>query len=288
MIIITDERCVGYASPGHPERPERVSKSLEKLRSQTELPLKWAAPLPVEDAVILQAHDPALLKSIKTPGKNFDSDTLAYPQIYYHACRSVGAALKGLELARQEKTSFSLIRPPGHHATKTCAMGFCFFSNAAIAALEGRKAGYKRVAIYDFDVHHGNGTEDILLNREGFAFYSIHQSPCYPGTGLKHMGNNCFNYPMAPRTERKEYTNTLAKALDDLKRFHPDLVIVSAGFDAYVRDPLASQKLEAEDYHWLGETIRNLGVPHFSLLEGGYSEQLPDLILAYVKGLAGK
>jgi acetoin utilization deacetylase AcuC-like enzyme len=144
------------------------------------------------------------------------------------------------------------------------------------------------VAVYDFDVHHGNGTEAILLNQPHAAFFSIHQHPCYPGTGTKHVGNNCFNFPVAPATPREEYRKVLSKALDELKKFKPDLVAVSAGFDAYARDPLAQETLEEEDYYWLGESMRKVGVPVFSVLEGGYSSDLPELILAYLRGLAEK
>jgi acetoin utilization deacetylase AcuC-like enzyme len=144
------------------------------------------------------------------------------------------------------------------------------------------------VAVCDFDVHHGNGTEDILQNREGAAFFSIHQSPCYPGTGTTDRGNNCFNFPVLPFTPREEYRETLASALEDLKDFRPDLVAVSAGFDAYARDPLAQGTLEAEDFYWLGQSMRGLDVPVFSVLEGGYSQDLPELIFAYLRGLDGK
>jgi acetoin utilization deacetylase AcuC-like enzyme len=180
------------------------------------------------------------------------------------------------------------MRPPGHHATRDRAMGFCYLNNIAIAALEAAATGAKRVAVFDFDVHHGNGTEAILLNRPGVAFFSIHLHPFYPGTGAANAGNNCFNYPVAPYDPRETYRATLARALDDLKNFRPDLVAVSAGFDAYVRDPLVPGVLEVEDFYWLGQSLRALGVPMFSLLEGGYSRDLPELILAYLKGVEGK
>jgi acetoin utilization deacetylase AcuC-like enzyme len=144
------------------------------------------------------------------------------------------------------------------------------------------------VAVYDFDVHHGNGTEAILLNQPGVAFFSIHQFPCYPGTGAANVGDNCFNFPVAPATPAKEYRKIFSKAFDGVKKFKPDLLAVSAGFDAYARDPLAQETLEAEDYHWLGESIRKLGIPAFSILEGGYSDDLPGLILAYLTGLEGR
>ena len=289
MKVITDERCTEYSSPGHPERPQRISKSIERLRAQKELEITWAAPLAsVEDAVILRAHTKEHLAKITAAAEEFDGDTPAHPKLIEHARRSVGGALAALQAARQGQMAFTLLRPPGHHATRERAMGFCYLGNIAIATLEALATGAKKVAVYDFDVHHGNGTEAILLNQPGALFYSIHQHPCYPGTGTTNLGKNCFNYPVAPKTPRLEYRKVLQRALDDLKSQQPDLVAVSAGFDAYARDPLAQETLEAEDFHWLGESMRKLGVPVFSLLEGGYSSDLPELILAYLKGLSGK
>jgi acetoin utilization deacetylase AcuC-like enzyme len=286
VTIITDERCTAYAHPGHPERPARILDTLEKLRVQTELRISWAAPAAVEDAVILRAHSPGLLASLAGE-EDFDTDTPYHPGIAEHARRSVGGALEALRCARAGERAFNLLRPPGHHATHNRAMGFCYLNSIAIAVLAALADGVKRVAVFDFDVHHGNGTEDILLDRPGAAFFSIHQSPAYPGTGTADVGTNGFNFPVAPYTPRSEYRRTLARALDGLKKFKPELVAVSAGFDAYARDPLAQGTLEAEDFYWLGESIRQLGVSAFSVLEGGYSSKLPELIFAYLKGWEG-
>jgi acetoin utilization deacetylase AcuC-like enzyme len=166
-------------------------------------------------------------------------------------------------------------------------MGFCYLNSIAIAVLEALASGTRKVAVFDFDVHHGNGTEAILLDVPEAAFFSIHQHPCYPGTGTRNMGKNCFNFPVAPRTAREDYRKTISKALEQLKAFEPGLVAVSAGFDAYARDPLAQETLEKEDYHWLGQSLRGAGIPCFSVLEGGYSSDLPELILAYLLGVAG-
>jgi acetoin utilization deacetylase AcuC-like enzyme len=288
MKIITDERCTGYSSPGHPERPARVAKTLERLRSQKEISITWAEPLPVDDEIIERAHSKQHIARIKKATSDFDGDTPAHPDIFEHACRSVGGALQALKAARKGETVFSLLRPPGHHAMRERAMGFCYLNSIAIAALEALGSGSAKIAVYDFDVHHGNGTEAILLNHPHSAFFSIHQHPCYPGTGTSNVGNNCFNYPVPPRTPREEYRRILSRAFDELKKFKPDLVAVSAGFDAYARDPLAQETLEAEDFYWLGQSLRNLNIPSFSLLEGGYSNDLPELILAYLKGLDGK
>ena len=285
MTIITDERCTAYSSAGHPERPARVRKTLEKLRSQTELAINWAEPLPVTDEILLRAHSAKHVEKVRKASEDFDGDTPAHPGIFEHACRSVGGALQALKAARAGEVAFSLLRPPGHHATRDRAMGFCYLNSIAITALEALATGAERVAVFDFDVHHGNGTEAILLNVPKTAFFSIHQHPCYPGTGTENVGVNCFNFPVAPRTPREEYRKALAQALENLKKFNPSLVAVSAGFDAYARDPLAQETLEMEDFHWLGQSIRQLGIPAVSLLEGGYSSDLPELIFAYLRGL---
>ncbi len=287
MKIITDERCAGYAHPGHPERPERITRTLEKLRAQTEVAIEWAAPGTGPEEAILRAHSTEHLARLLEP-RDFDLDTPYFPRIAEYARASVGAALAALAACRQGETVMSLMRPPGHHATRHRAMGFCYLNNAAIAALQALATGTNRVAVYDFDVHHGNGTESILLNRQGAWLLSIHQSPCYPGTGTRNVGSNCFNYPVPPEIPRQEYRSILTSAFEHLEALRPELVVVCAGFDCYAHDPLAQGTLEAEDFNWLGQKFRHLGVPAFSLLEGGYSAELPELILAYLKGLDGK
>ncbi len=287
MKIITDEHCAEFSHPGHPERPERITLTLARLRAQEELPLIWTAPAPVEPATLLRAHAPEHLARLEEP-RDFDLDTPFFPNIALYARASAGAALAALAAARGGENAFSLMRPPGHHATRTRAMGFCYLNNIAIAVLEALATGTKRVAVFDFDVHHGNGTEALLLNQPGATFFSVHQFPCYPGTGTRNLGSNCFNYPVPPETPRGEYRHILTSALEHLQSLKPELVAVSAGFDCYAHDPLAQETLEAEDFHWLGQSLRNLGLPVFSLLEGGYSSDLPDLILAYLNGLDGK
>jgi len=264
-----------------------IVATLELLRNQTELPVTWAAPGRVDDAPILRAHSPEHLARLNEP-EDFDADTPFYENIGAYARASVAAALDALKAARAGENVSSLMRPPGHHAMRDRAMGFCYLNNIAIAVLEAAASGAKRVAVYDFDVHHGNGTEAILVDRPGVAFFSTHLYPCYPGTGTANVGKNCFNYPVEPGEPRETYRATLARALDDLKKFRPDLVAVSAGFDAYARDPLVQGALVLEDYYWLGQSLRALDVPMFSLLEGGYSRELPELIFAYLKGVEGK
>jgi acetoin utilization deacetylase AcuC-like enzyme len=288
VIIITDERCTEYRAPGHPERPERISRTLAKLRSQNEVEIRWEKPANVDSRQLLRAHTADHVQRLGDPGSDFDGDTPAHPSILDHALRGAGGGLRALSLARAGETVFSLLRPPGHHAKRSKAMGFCYLNSIAITVLEALETGARKVAVLDFDVHHGNGTEAILVGNQGAVFASVHQYPCYPGTGTADVGDNCFNYPVPPEFPRLEYRKTLTQALERLLAHKPDLLGVSAGFDAYARDPIAHETLEADDFHWLGERIRQAGLPVFSLLEGGYSSDLPELIFAYLKGLSGK
>lgn len=287
MVIITDERCTGYAAPGHPERPARITRTLARLREQRQVPITWAEPLPVREEQILRAHSPAHLHHVLSTTDDFDPDTPWFHDIAQHAWRSVGGALRALQAAREGESSLSVLRPPGHHATRGHAMGFCYFNNIAIAALEALAGGVERIAVLDFDVHHGNGTEAILLNSPNATTHSIHQSPCYPGTGTEDIGRNAFNYPVAPMTPREDYRRVLLQAFEDIHAQQPSMLAVSAGFDAYARDPIAQELLEAEDFYWIGDQVRNLRLPTFNVLEGGYSDDLPDLVLAYLCGLNG-
>jgi acetoin utilization deacetylase AcuC-like enzyme len=179
------------------------------------------------------------------------------------------------------------MRPPGHHATARQAMGFCYLNQIAIAALAARHdMGAERVAIWDFDAHHCNGTEAILLHREGFLVCSVHQSPGYPGTGLRDSANS-RNWPVPPYTPRQRHMGSMRSSLDAVAAFSPDLVLVSAGFDAYARDPITEMTLEAEDFASLGRWLGETGLPAAAILEGGYSPDLPALIGAFLESWAG-
>ena len=241
----------------------------------------------MSDAQILRAHSAEHLARLNEP-EDFDADTPFYENIAGFARASVAAALDALTAARNGENVFSLMRPPGHHATRDRAMGFCYLNNIAIAALEAAATGAKRVAVFDFDVHHGNGTEAILLNRPGIAFFSIHLYPFYPGTGARMSAKTVSIIPSRRACRAKTYRATLARALDDLKKFRPDLVAVSAGFDAYVRDPLVQGVLVVDDFYWLGQSLRALGVPHVQPARRRLQRDLPELILAYLKGVEGK
>jgi len=284
MAIITHPACVTYEMPGHPEAPFRVRDTVAHLTT-TDLAIQWVEAVPAPKAAVLLAHEPEHLDHLEAEIDAFDGDTPRYPQIDQHAKRAAGAALQALEMVRENASTppFSLMRPPGHHATQDRAMGFCYLNHVAIAALSALQNGYERVAVYDFDVHHGNGTEAILHAVEGASFYSIHQHPCYPGTGT-HSFDNCHNYPVPPHGPRQRHRDACAKAMETMLSEKPELIIVSAGFDAYEQDPLAQGTFTVEDYHWLGEELRRSTIPFFSVLEGGYSRDLPKLIEAYLRG----
>lgn len=283
MKIVTDQRCVGFGDPSHPERPQRVSRTVERLREQTQIAINWVVPQAATIEACRRAHSQILLDRVGQ-GIDLDSDTRAYPGIADHAYRAAGASVCAMDIARQGEFAFSLMRPPGHHATANRPMGFCYLNNLAIAVLQARAAGVARVAVLDFDLHHGNGTEAILLDQLDCAFFSMHEYPAYPGTGAESYAN-AHNYPLPPESSREKVRHTWERVLCEMSQFKPDLIAVSAGFDMFKNDPLGHQKLEIEDFHWLGATIRQLQVPTFSVLEGGYSPELPDLILAYLRGL---
>ena len=234
-----------------------------------------------DEIALLRVHSPDHIARIKMAVRDFDTDTPAYPNIYEHALRSAGAAIEAAHAAVSGQHTFSLMRPPGHHATQDRAMGFCYLNNIAIAALAALANRAERVGIWDFDAHHGNGTEAIVANNSRIRFASIHQFPAYPGTGAKSFAN-IDNYPVAPFTPRAQHVHLAERALENLIAFKPDLILVSAGFDAYSGDPLVQMTLEQEDFAKFGGWLRKIGIPTAAVLEGGYSGELAELIDAFL------
>lgn len=284
MLIITDDRSTEYMRIGHPERPQRVAETKRALLLDRDLNLEWAEPTAPKTEAIRRFHPAEHVAGLDRKA-DFDEDTPAHPGILGHALRSVGGALDVLDHALGGKTALSLLRPPGHHAIADRAQGFCYLNQIAVAALEALARGLT-VAVFDFDVHHGNGTEAALAEKAGATFTSIHQFPAYPGTGRDSF-KNIRNHPMAPWTPRPRYVETIERALDRMFADRPDVILVSAGFDAFRGDPLAQETLEAEDYELIGRRLRASGIPHGAVLEGGYSAELPELVRAFVRGLSG-
>lgn len=285
MVIIHDPRCADYGSVGHPEGPARVIGSAALLKERHP-DWEWVSPQPAGDEALMRAHRREHFDRLRE-AEFFDADTPAYPEIEAHARRAAGGALRALDLAMGGRKAFSLMRPPGHHACRNRIMGFCYFNSVAVAALEARARGTGRVAIWDFDAHHGNGTEDIVRQEEGIYFASIHQFPGYPGSGRTSYGN-VHNFPVPPGRHRHEHIEILESSFEAIIKFKPELVLVSAGFDAHRDDPITNMDLEVEDFGELGRWLRESGLKAAAALEGGYAEQLPEMVDAFVAGWDGE
>ena len=285
MVIVHDPRCADYSSSMRPEQPARVTRTVPHLRS-AHPDWTWQTPVAlVTDETLRLAHTPAHLKRLLLQ-RDFDADTPYLPDIPDHARHAVSAALTASELALAGQKVFSLMRPPGHHATADQARGFCYLNQIALAALSARARGVARVAIWDFDAHHGNGTEAILHGRDAVLFTSVHQYPGYPGTGTTSF-DNCRNWPVAPHTPRERHMAALRESFDAVLAFDPGLILVSAGFDAYAEDPITAMTLESDDFATLGQWLRDGKRPTAAILEGGYSDDLPLLIDAFLTAWEG-
>ena len=284
MVILHDPRCAQYGSSLRPEQPARVVRTEAHLR-QAHPDWEWRVPQreTATNELLLLAHTAAHVKRLAQP-RDFDADTPYFPEIEQHARASVASAVAAARHARETgRPAFSLMRPPGHHATAGQAMGFCYLNQIAIAAIHAqRNLGAARVAIWDFDAHHGNGTEAIVHGQRDIFFASVHQYPGYPGTGTQDHGPQIRNWPVAPRTPRVDHMAALRASLDAVLSFAPDLILVSAGFDAYARDPITSMSLETEDFSTLGRWLREAQRPAAAVLEGGYHEDLPLLVDAFL------
>ena len=289
MVILYSPRCLDYAAAGHPENPERIRSAVAQLQKEFHT---WMLPTPCTDEDILRVHTRELLDSVRL-GTFADADTPFFPGILDIARLSAGAAIGAADHALAGQPAFSLIRPPGHHAERNRVMGFCYLNNIAIAVARvlNFSTHIRRVAILDFDCHHGNGTEDIFRGDERVLFVSVHQDPCYPGTGLAAQGN-CLNFPLPPGTKPAQFLATLDEGLNHIRDFRPDLLAVSAGFDAYKDDPITNMDLEIETFREIGHRIAAAtqsapnapALPCFAVLEGGYSHDFAQFVEAFVGG----
>lgn len=281
MNLYSDPRCLSYHSPGHPERPSRVEASVAWLKTNRSK-RTWGTFEPAPMKALLRAHPQSHLDRLQE-ARAFDADTAYHPDIFEIARLGTGSTLAAMNTALEGEPALSLMRPPGHHAEQTRAMGFCYLNHIAIAVMEALSNGIEKVAVWDFDAHHGNGTEAILDGVDGTRYVSVHQHPCYPGTGTVSRGN-AVNFPVPPATPPEEHMTVLARSWESILEFNPELVLVSAGFDAYELDPLTDMRLRASDFEALGRWLGESDFPVAATLEGGYSDDLPLLVEAFLKG----
>ena len=283
-IVTSDSSEDHITGDGHPEQPKRVSAVINKLRKRDNL--LWIKSEKFDQKILKKVHGSDYIESVKnsfpSSGLKFlDGDTIISPgskKATYDAVGSIIKAVDGVQ-SKKFKNAFCAVRPPGHHSEKNKAMGFCIFNNAAIGAqylIEKYK--YNRIAIIDFDVHHGNGTQDIFYNNKKVLYISTHQYPFYPGTGSeneKGKFNNIFNIPLPAGTSSENYFDAYNQVLKKIDQFKPEFLIFSAGFDAHQDDPLAQFKLKSGDFYEI--TRRTLLTANkyinkkvVSILEGGY------------------
>ena len=279
--VYSDLKTAEYGASGHPEAPFRVRKTFDRLQSAGHVLLPPKAKAVDTDVLLL--HGTNHLDSIRN-GTFTDADTPFYPHIADIAMISLSEALSAADAALAGEPAFSLMRPPGHHAGKDKVAGFCYLNNLALGAarLQKAKPGLK-VAIVDFDVHHGDGTQELVLGRENTTFLSIHQYPLYPGTGLDTRGN-CWNIPLEAGTDGDRWLEAFEPAFGLLLDTKPDVLAVSAGFDAYKGDPIAGLKLARGTFKRIGSLLAQTKLPRFATLEGGYSEDLPLLVESFLDG----
>ena len=301
-IITTDTYLDHNTGQGHPERADRVSAVIESLKKFKNKNLIWKKPSTFDRKLLEITHDNNYVnqveKSFPEKGLVFlDGDTIVSPgskQATLDAVGSIIAAIDGVQ-SKEFQNAFCAVRPPGHHAEKNKAMGFCIYNNVAVGTqylLDKYKLN--KVAIVDFDVHHGNGTQDIFYDNEKVLYISTHQYPFYPGTGgdnEKGKYNNIFNVPLPAGTTSEEYLNAYEFVLKKLKEFKPEFILFSAGFDAHENDPLAQFQLKSKDFYEL--TKRTLSLAKsccngkvVSILEGGYDlNALKESVDYHVKSL---
>ena len=306
MIVYTHNDCLKkFNGQNHPERKERLISIIKTLQSSPELEINFKeAPLAKMSEIILvhpKDHIDKIFNNIPTEGligieKEPYADTLLCPDSKNAILRSCGAGIAAIDdLMNKNERVFCAIRPPGHHAESIRANGFCFINNVAVAAKYLQKA-YKinKVAIVDFDVHHGNGTQEIFYNDKSVAYASTHEYPLFPGSGSEEETGvgNIFNATLKSGTKGPEFLQIFeSKILAPLDKFKPEVILVSAGFDAHIRDPLANINLESSDYFKITKKIVDLANIHskgrvISFFEGGYDlKALSESIKEHIKAL---
>jgi acetoin utilization deacetylase AcuC-like enzyme len=305
-LLYTHPVCLDHEmGEWHPEAPARLRAIMAALETEEFTFLhRHEAPKGILRQ-IERVHAPFYVESIfeNVPNQghvHLDPDTAMNPASGEAALRAVGGICAAVDAVSngEARNAFCAVRPPGHHAESSAAMGFCLFNNVAIAAEHARAAhGMERVAIVDFDVHHGNGSQNHVYRYRDLFYASSHQWPCYPGTGMEHetgVFNNIVNVPLKPGSGSEEFRRGYAeRILPALRNFHPDIMLISAGFDAHVRDPLAQIRLQTSDFAWVTRELLEVaekccGGRVVSTLEGGYDLQaLAESAAAHVRALMG-
>jgi len=285
-FITTDTYQNHNTGDGHPEKIDRVNAIIDNFKKLNNKDLIWKKPSKFEKSILEITHNSNYInfvqKSFPKKGLSFlDGDTIISPGSKDATIDAVGSIITAIDGVQNNefKNAFCAVRPPGHHAEKNKAMGFCIYNNVAVGAhYLIKKYKLNKIAIIDFDVHHGNGTQDIFYDNEKVLYISTHQFPFYPGSGTERergTNNNIFNIPLPAGTNSEEYLNAYEFVLKRLKEFMPEFVLLSAGFDAHKNDPLAQFQLESNDFYTL--TKRTLELSKLfcngkvvSILEGGY------------------
>ena len=304
-LIFTHDDCLDHLpGPGHPESPARLQAVLQALRTPEFAAAAWREAPMADHEMLLRVHTPGYVDEVESlqPDDGYQAldagDTVMSPGSWRAVMRCVGAACAGVDavVAGEARNVFCATRPCGHHAEADRAMGFCIFNQAAIAALHAQaRHGLARVAVVDFDVHHGNGTQNAFYRKPDLFYGSCHQAPFYPGTGARHetgVAGNIVNVPLARGCNSATFRQRMAEdLLPALRRFGADLDIVSAGIDAHHQDPLGGLQLTDDDYHWITRELMTVadasaGGRLVSVLEGGYSlEGLASGTAAHVRAL---
>ncbi|MFC3094055.1 histone deacetylase family protein [Alteromonas sediminis] len=303
ITIFGSPKCALHnMDPEHPECPQRLHQINDQfISSGLEYILQFQDAKPVQKRILQLAHDSDYVETIfaKAPKDKdervwLDDDTIMMHHTLSAALHAAGAAKEGIDkvLEKDNQVAFCAVRPPGHHAGKDSASGFCIFNNVAVAARYAlTQTGIDRVAIVDFDVHHGNGTQDIVEGDDRILFCSSFQHPFYPYTGEGPTADNVKNIPVPAGTKGDAYRELVAPWFEQMTAFKPDLILVSAGFDAHAEESLGHLRLVEDDYRWLAMQIKTVADQHakgriVAVLEGGYAlSALSRSVVAFLKGI---